>query len=139
MAMQRLTPADMAPPGGAYVHGVVAGGLVFVAGQVARTSEGHTVGVDDIEAQAAQALDNVRSVLAAAGCTLADVAKMTVYLTDIRHIQRVGAVRRRYFGDHVPASATVEVSKLAEPELMIEIDAVAVVPSPAPAIGDDEL
>jgi 2-iminobutanoate/2-iminopropanoate deaminase len=139
MSMQRLAPAGMAAPAGAYVHGVRAGGLVFVAGQVARDGEGHIVGVGDIEAQTAQVLENVQAVLAQAECTLADVVKVTVYLTDMRHRERVGAIRRRYFGEHLPASTTVEVSKLGGPELMIEIDAVALVPERPAVAADDEL
>ena len=139
MELQRLSPTGVAPPAGAYVHGVRAGGLVFVAGQVARDREGRIVGRGDIEAQAAQALDNVQAVLAEAGCTLADVVKVTVFLTDIRDRERISAVRRRYFGDHLPASTTVEVSKLAMPELMIEIDAVAMVPARPPVVADDEV
>ncbi|HZU05983.1 MAG TPA: RidA family protein [Chloroflexota bacterium] len=139
MALQRLNPAGLAPPVGAYVHGVRGGGLVFVAGQVARDREGRIVGVGDIEAQTAQALENVQAVLAEAGCTLADVVKLTVYLTDMRHRERVSAVRRRYFGEHLPASTMVEVSKLGSPELLIEIDAIALAPAQAPTVAEDEL
>ena len=139
MALQRLTPKGVAPPPGAYVHGIRAGGFVFCAGQVARDREGRVVGAGDIEAQAVQVLENLKTILAEAGCTLADVVQMTVFLTDIRLSGRVGAVRRRYFGEHLPTSATVEVSKLGGPELMIEIQAVAMVPDTAPSAADDEL
>ncbi len=138
MDVQRLTAPGVAPPIGAFVHGVRAGDFVFVSGQVARGPDGRLVGPGDIEAQTAQALANVQAVLAAAGCTLADVVKVTVYLTDIRDRERVGAVRRRYFGDHLPASTTVAVSALAEPGLLVEIDAIARVPPREPAVADDE-
>ena len=139
MEPQRLTPEGVAPPTGAYVHAVRAGGFLFVAGQVARGSDGRVVGEGDVEAQAAQVLENVQAVLATAGCTLRDVVKVTCYLTDLRHRERVGAIRRRYFGDHLPASTTVEVSNLGERELLIEIDAIALVPERPSGVADDEV
>ncbi len=139
MEPQRLTPAGVAPPAGAYVHAVRAGDFLFVAGQVARGPNGQIVGEGDVEAQTAQVLDNIQAVLATAGCTLRDVVKVTCYLTDIRHRERVGAVRRRYFGEHLPASTTVEVANLGERELLIEIDAVALVPERPRGVADDEV
>jgi 2-iminobutanoate/2-iminopropanoate deaminase len=124
---------------GAYVHGVRAGSFLFVAGQVARGRNGQVVGEGDVEAQTAQVLENIQAVLATAGCTLRDVVKVTCYLTDIRHRERVGAVRRSFFGEHLPASTTVEVSSLGERELLIEIDAVALVPERASGVADDEV
>ncbi len=139
MELQRLTAAGVAPPVGAFVHGVRAGSFVFVSGQVARGPDGQLVGEGDVEAQTAQALENVQAVLATAGCTLADVVKVTVYLTDMRHRERVGAVRCRHFGDHLPASTTVGVGALAERELLVEIDAVALIPERAETVADDEM
>jgi 2-iminobutanoate/2-iminopropanoate deaminase len=139
MEPQRLTPEGMAPPTGAYVHAVRAGGFLFVAGQVARGRDGAVVGEGDVEAQAAQVLENVQTVLATAGCTLRDVVKITCYLTDIRHRERVGVVRQRYFGETLPASTTVEVSNLGDRALLIEIDAVALVPERASGVADDEV
>jgi 2-iminobutanoate/2-iminopropanoate deaminase len=139
MEPQRLTPETVAPPSGAYVHAVRAGGFLFVAGQVARGRDGQVVGEGDVAAQAAQVLDNVQAVLATAGCTLRDVVKITCYLTDIRHRAPVGVVRQRYFGEHLPASTTVEVSNLGERELLIEIDAVALIPERASGVADDEV
>jgi 2-iminobutanoate/2-iminopropanoate deaminase len=127
MPLQRLT-SDQAPPsGGAYVHAVRAGDLVFASGQVSRNREGRVVGAGDVEAQTARTLENLQAVLAEAGCTLADVAKLTTYITEARYRDRVGDVRRRYCGDTLPASTMVQVSQLASPEMLIEIDAVALV------------
>ncbi|HEY7060723.1 MAG TPA: RidA family protein [Chloroflexota bacterium] len=139
MEPQRLSPAGVAAPTGAYAHGIKAGGFVFVAGQVARGPDGQVVGVGDPEAQAVQVLENMQAVLAAAGCTLRDVVKVTCFLTDLRHRERIGAVRRRYFGDHLPVSTTVEVSKLAERELLVEMDAIALMPERATGVADDEV
>jgi 2-iminobutanoate/2-iminopropanoate deaminase len=139
MEPQRLIPEGVAPPSGHYMHAVRAGGFVFVAGQVARSPAGAVVGEGDVEAQAAQVLENVQTVLATAGCTLRDVVKITCYLTDIRHRERVGVVRQRYFGEKLPASTTVEVSNLGDRALLIEIDAVALVPERASGVADDEV
>jgi reactive intermediate/imine deaminase len=138
MEIQRLTAPGVSPPIGAFVHGVRAGNLIFVSGQVARGPDGKLVGENDIEAQTAQVLDNIQAVLATVGCTLADVVKVTTFMTDIRLRERAGAVRRRYFGDHLPASTTVGVSELAERELMIEMDAVALIPERPAGAADDE-
>jgi 2-iminobutanoate/2-iminopropanoate deaminase len=139
MEPQRLTPEGVAPPTGAYVHAVRAGGFLFVAGQVARGPDGRPVGEGDVEAQTVQVLENLQAVLATAGCTLRDVVKVTCFLTDLRYRERVGAVRRRYFGEHLPVSTTVEVSKLAERELLIEMDAIALIPERASGVADDEV
>jgi reactive intermediate/imine deaminase len=139
MEIQRLTSPDVSPPIGAFVHGVRAGSFIFVSGQVARGPDGRLVGENDIEAQTAQVLDNIQAVLATVGCTLADVVKVTTFMTDIRLRERAGAVRRRYFGDHLPASTTVGVSELAERELMIEMDAVALIPERTVGAADDEM
>ncbi len=128
MPLQRLM-SDRAPPtGGAYVHAVRAGDLLFASGQLARDREGRVVGAGDIEAQTAYVLENLQAVLAEAGCTLADVTKISTFVTDLRYRDRITGVRRRYFGETLPASTMVQVSQLASPEMMIEIDAVALVP-----------
>src|SRR6476620_5707778 len=135
MALQRIMSSQAAPPGGAYVHAVRAGDLVFASGQLSRDRDGRVVGAGDIEAQTARVLENLGLVLAEAGCSLADVAKVTSYITDARYRDRVGEVRRRYFGDALPASTMVEVAGLGDPELLIEIEAVALVPDGAAGGG----
>ena len=110
-----------------YTDAVRVGDLVFVSGCVPVDSEGRLVGGDDVVAQARQALTNVGAVLAAAGSTFADVAKVTVYLTDIDDRPKINPVREEFFGDARPASTLVEVSRLAVPGAKIEVEAVAVV------------
>jgi reactive intermediate/imine deaminase len=109
-----------------YTDAVRAGDLVFVSGCVPVDAEGALVGGDDVVAQARQALSNVGEVLAAAGASFADVAKVTVFLTDIDDRPRINPVRREFFGDARPASTVVEVSRLAVPGAKIEVEAVAV-------------
>ncbi|NQY03429.1 MAG: RidA family protein [Halieaceae bacterium] len=108
-------------------QGFRVGDLVFVSGQAALTLEGEIVGVDDFDAQAQQAFQNLADVLAAAGSSLEQVVKVTIYLTDMSYFERVVALRERFFTPPWPADTLVEVSALALPELMIEIDATAMV------------
>jgi 2-iminobutanoate/2-iminopropanoate deaminase len=79
-----------------------------------------------VVAQARQVFANMRDVLAAAGCTFADVVKVTVFLTDVNDRALVNPVRQEVFGDARPASTLVEVSALVIPGAKIEVDAVAV-------------
>ena len=110
-----------------YTDAVRAGDLLFVSGCVPVDSEGKLVGGGDVVAQTRQALENVGRVLEAAGMTFADVAKVTVYLTDIDDRPRINPVLREFFGETRPASTLVEVSRLAIPGAKVEIEAVAVV------------
>ena len=103
-----------------------AGGLLFVSGCVPVDAEGRLVGGDDVVAQARQTLANVGAVLAAAGAGPADVAKVTVFLTDVDDRAAINPVRQEFFGEARPASTLVEVSRLAVPGAKIEIEAIAV-------------
>lgn len=107
-------------------QGFRAGNLVFVSGQAALDSEGNLVGVGDFDAQAAKAFENLRSVLVAAGSDLDKLIKVTIYLTDMAYFERIVALREQYFSPPWPADTLVEVSALALPELMIEIEGVAI-------------
>jgi reactive intermediate/imine deaminase len=122
-----LDPAGLPEPISHYSNGVRAGDTVYVSGQVALDAGGRLVGPGDVVAQTRQTLDNVKAVLAAAGATLDDVVKVTVYLADVDDRPRVNEVRRAYFGPNRPASTLVEVSRLALEGLLIEIEAIAVV------------
>jgi 2-iminobutanoate/2-iminopropanoate deaminase len=102
--------------------------LIFVSGQVAEDVKGNTVGKGDIVRQTEQVLTNLQNVLAAAGASLADVVKVTVFLRNMEHRDTVAEVRQRFFKDHLSSSTLVEVNKLAHPDWLIEIEAVAVVP-----------
>jgi len=105
------------------------GHLIFVSGLTARDPSGHVVGRGDIRAQTRRTLENLRAVLAEAGATLEDVAKVTVF---IRHMERdfkpIHEVRAEFFPKNPPASTMVEVSRLVEPDHLIEIEAIAVIP-----------
>ncbi len=109
-----------------YTDAVRVGELVFVSGCVPVDGEGRLVGGDDVVAQARQTFANVGAVLAAAGSSFADVAKVTIYLTDVDDRPKINPVRQEFFGEARPASTLVEVSRLAIPGAKIEVEAVAV-------------
>jgi 2-iminobutanoate/2-iminopropanoate deaminase len=111
-----------------YSHVVVVEGrrTIFIAGQLARDRQGNVVGKDDMRAQIRQVGENLKAALAAAGATLNDLVKSTTYVTDIDEFFKHVDVRMEYFGA-LPTSTTVEVRRLAHPDLLVEIDAVAVI------------
>lgn len=128
MAIERIDPAGLAAAGGPYVHLTKAGNLVFVSGTVAFGADGGVVGVGDVTAQARQTLENLGACLRAAGADFKDVAKVTVFVRHMADRAAIAAVRRAFFKDANPASTLVEVSALAHPDLLLEIEAFAVLP-----------
>jgi len=112
-----------------YADAVRAGELLFISGCVALDAEGKLVGEGDVVAQARQVFANIRLCLSAAGATFADVVKVTTFLTDIDDRARINPVRQEFFREARPASTLVEVSALVLPEFLIEVEAVAVLPS----------
>lgn len=130
MALQPINPDDLSTPE-SYSHVMVATGsrLVFVAGQVADDPDGTIVGGDDLAAQARQAFANVGRALAAAGARPDQVAKLTIYVVDLRreHVPVIEEGRVAVFGDHRPTDALIGVAALAEPGFLIEVEALAVV------------
>ena len=131
MSRVPVEPDGVAPPGGHYSHGVVAspGSTIYAAGQVALDENGALVGAGDVAAQARQVLVNLRRVLEAAGATLDDVVKTTVYLTNLDFRGPVNEARLEAFTAPPPANTLLVVSGLARPEFLVEIEAVAVIPS----------
>ncbi len=103
------------------------GDLVIVSGQAAIDDAGSIVGVDDFDSQAEQAFANLRRVLEAAGSSLEQVIKVTIYLTDMSNFPKIVELRARYFSRPWPADTIVGVTALALPELQIEIEAMALV------------
>ena len=102
-----------------------AGDLVFVSGQAALDLQGNIVGVGDFEAQAVQAFENLRAVLKAAGSGMNKLIKVTIYVTDMTNFETLVALRQQYFSRPWPADTLVEVSALALPELMVEVEGIA--------------
>ncbi len=102
-----------------------AGNLVFLSGQAAISSAGEIVGIGDFDAQAEQTFKSLRDVLEAAGSSLGQVVKVTIFLTDMSNFPKIIHLRDKWFTKPYPADTIVEVSSLALPELLIEIEAVA--------------
>lgn len=107
-----------------YSPGAAAGGFIYTAGQVAWNSDGALVGRGDVTAQTRQVLSNIRSILAEAGAGMEDVLKCNVYLADIRTFAEMNAVFAEFFPHEPPARTTVQAA-LAEPEMLVEIEAIA--------------
>ena len=130
MAKETLNPDTMHAPIGAYSQVVVAppGRLVFISGQAAADRDAHVVGVGDIRAQTRQTLENLKAAVEAVGGTLADIVSVTVFVTELSGFADVHDVRAEYFPDDYPASTLVQVTALAHPDLLIEINAIAVIP-----------
>jgi 2-iminobutanoate/2-iminopropanoate deaminase len=101
--------------------------LIFVSGQLARDKDGRIVGAGDMRAQLRQTLENVKAALEAAGASLSDLVRTNTYVTDIDEYFKHTDVRMEYYNHAMPTSTTVEVRRLAQPELMVEIDAIAAV------------
>lgn len=120
----RITPDPYEPFLLAQGHRV--GDLLFVSGQAGIGADGQ-IGVGDFDKQAEQAFQNLDRVLRAGGSSLANVVKVTIFLTDMANFDRVVELRRKWFTPPYPADTIVEVSSLYSAEAMFEIEAVAVV------------
>jgi len=128
---QSVNPPGVAAPIRGYYSNSVrvnAGPLLFVAGQIPIDLEGKLVGRSDVAAQAEQVLRNIQTIVEANGATMADVIKVTVFVTDIGALDKIAPVRMRFFPHDGPASVLVQVAALVEPEIMIEMDAIVAVP-----------
>ncbi len=110
-----------------YTDAVRAGGLLFVSGIVPVDADGALVG-EDVAAQARQVFRNMALVLKGAGCGFGDVVKVTHYLLNVDDRPAINPVRMEFFGDARPASTLVEVSALAIPGALLEVEAVAAIP-----------
>jgi 2-iminobutanoate/2-iminopropanoate deaminase len=103
-----------------------AASVVFVAGQGALSADGRIVGAGDFEAQTRQVFENLGTVLAQAGAGFGAVVKLTVFLTDIANLREFGRIKAEYIPGPQPASTAVGVTALALPEMLIEVEATAV-------------
>ncbi|MFH0813177.1 MAG: RidA family protein [Pseudomonadota bacterium] len=109
-----------------FSQAIQVGNTIYLSGQVAFDPDGNVVGKGDMKAQTRQAWENIKAVLEAAGASLNDVVKITQFITDMSRFMETQEVRKEYFTDPAPASTTVEVKSLAFPDLLIEIEVVAV-------------
>ena len=110
----------------AYSHAIKNGKIVHLAGQIALDPQGRLVGKGDIEAQAEQVFANIKAVVEAAGGTMQNIAKITTFTTNLAYRPKIADVRAKYFPADPPASTFLVISSLAEPDFLVEIEAVAV-------------
>ena len=110
-----------------FSRAVRVGDRVFVSGTVAWSEAGELVGAGDMYAQAKQAIANIEAALREAGASLSDVVRTRIFVTDIRRFEEVARAHSEAFGEVRPAATLVAVSALAVPELLVEIEADAVV------------
>lgn len=125
MARTPIAPPDMKDQRPRYTLGWRVGQTIYVAGQLPYDRDGNLIGLGDIKAQTRRVLENVRKVVEAGGGTMNDVVKLTVFVTDVRYREPYAEVRSEFFGPNPPASTLVQISNLALPGAMIEIEAVA--------------
>ena len=125
MPVKPVSTPSAPPVAGAYSPAVRAGDWLVLAGQVGLDPASRAI-VDGVEAQARQALANIRAILADCGAAMTDVAKTTVFVTDIAEFGTVNAVYAKAFGDHRPARSTVQVAALPA-GAQVEIEAWAYV------------
>ncbi|MCY4188122.1 MAG: Rid family detoxifying hydrolase [Bryobacterales bacterium] len=123
-AIQRVTARGAPSPQGPYSHAVKAGGFVYVSGQAALDPTTSKPIQGSVAQETRRTLDNIKAVLEAAGTSLADVVKCSVFLADIRDFAAMNAVYAEYFGESKPARTTVQAA-LPAAGLKVEIDCVA--------------
>ena len=111
-----------------YSRAVRVGPYIHVAGTTGIDAEGNVVGKDDPYTQSVQALRNIEAALAQAGARMADVVRTRVFTTDISRWQEIGRAHGEFFRDVRPASTMVEISRLISPDMLVEIEADAIVP-----------
>lgn len=129
--IESFNPPDVWAAFGAFSMGVVGGNgqTVYLKGQVSLDPTGEVVGPEDMPVQVGQTLSNISAVLAHVGGTMADIVSLTQYVTDIEAFMASGAVRKKFFSEPYPVTTTVEVARLYDPRLMVEITAIAEIPS----------
>ena len=125
--VEHLQPEGMSPNGGRYTHVVKVGPWVFIAGQTASDENGDVVGVGDPAAQVGQVIKNLRLAVESVGGKFEDIVKTTTYVVGEEHLDAVREARAAYRPEKPPTSTLLVVSRLARPEFILEIEAVAYV------------
>src|SRR3954468_8352376 len=132
MSKKQISSEKISKPNGHFSQATVIeakGRLVFISGMTARRPDGTIAGIGDITEQTRQVCENIKAALEAAGGTLNNVCPLDVYVRNMEHFEAIHKVRREYFKPPLPASTMVEVTKMVSPEYLIEISAIAVLPT----------
>ncbi|MBO9727948.1 MAG: RidA family protein [Chitinophaga sp.] len=128
-----MNPAEVAKPNGysqAAVIDLGANKMIILSGQVPLNAKGDLVGKDNFEQQAEQVFTNIQKVIAAAGGKMSDLVKLSYFIRDTKNLKTLRAVRDQYIDiQHPPASTLVQVSSLFREDVLLEIEATAVIPS----------
>jgi 2-iminobutanoate/2-iminopropanoate deaminase len=129
MGKTTMNPEGLPVPRGSYSLVAVAqpGRMVFIAGQTASDPKGNVVGIGDVRAQTRYVIEKIQRAVEAAGGTINDVVAMNVFTTDVRYHRDINDTRGELLGSNFPTSTMVQVVALARPELLLEINATAVI------------
>ena len=126
----RTNPSNISKPFSNYAHTVTVEGaqkLLFCAGQVAADVDGKVLPPDDFAVQTKMVMQNIKNALAAGGAKLSDVTKVTIYICNPHDVPKARGILFDYFGDHPPASTLCVLRGLANPNFLLEIEAIAAV------------
>ena len=126
----RINPSNISKPFSNYSHVVTAEGtqkLVFCAGQVAADTDGKVLPPDDFGAQTKMVMKNLENALAAGGAKLSDVTKVTIYICNPHDVPKARGILHDYFGEHPPGSTLCILRGLANPNFLLEVEAIAAV------------
>lgn len=126
MRKMAVCPANAPVPAGPYSHAVIAGDFIFLSGQTPEKPSTNETVKGDIKIQTRQVMENIRSILAEAGCTMNDVVKVNAYLSDINNFAGYNEVYREYFEEPYPARTTVQSA--VPGGSLLEIDIIALNP-----------
>jgi 2-iminobutanoate/2-iminopropanoate deaminase len=126
MKIEKITSPHVAePPPGRWSNALRAGDMVFISGTVSRASDGVTIEGRNEYEQAKLIFGKIRHLVEAAGGTMSDVVKMTIYVVNIKQNTEVWRARQEFFSGDFPCSTLVEVRSLATPDILVEIEAIA--------------